>query len=106
MSDFYEDKWWCPNCRERVSYLECGDGNYCVQCDGKVKMFSPEEWDTFTRTLEKPSRAKRGKGKRTKKRKKRKRKGGKREEPLDSEENPLGGDDSWGDSDPLEIEGY
>ncbi len=46
-ADFYEDLKFCPSCRSYVRYLSSLLGDYCTQCDERVRLFSDEDRSTF-----------------------------------------------------------
>jgi hypothetical protein len=55
-STYYEDRRYCCACRRYVHYLESPLGSYCSSCGGPVKLFSPQDLESFRRSLE-PERA-------------------------------------------------
>lgn len=50
--DFYAATKYCPCCEKNVRYLASIEVSYCVECGGEVRLFSAEEWTTFTAALE------------------------------------------------------
>jgi len=62
-SDFYSDRKYCDHCDEYVSYLMSVDSSFCVQCGGRVHLFSKSDWETFNEGLQ----VRRGKGGRPRK---------------------------------------
>jgi len=50
-SDFYNDRKYCENCQDYVSYLQSMEQSYCVQCGEAVRLFSDEDWTAFHQSL-------------------------------------------------------
>jgi len=59
--DFYSDKKWCASCADYVPYLMSIEHSYCVTCGAEVRLFSKEDWRTFSEGME--SRKPKGTGK-------------------------------------------
>ena len=49
--DYYQDKKWCPCCKDYVAYLMSVEHSFCVNCGGEVRLFSKEDWETFHEEL-------------------------------------------------------
>jgi len=58
-SDFYDDHKYCHDCEEYVPYLMSMDHSYCVRCGAQVRLFSKEDWGTFSAGM-KPKQKKGG----------------------------------------------
>ena len=65
-SDFYNDRKYCENCCQYVSYLQSMEHSYCVQCGEAVRLFSTDDWETFNASL-KERRPKGGRPKKARK---------------------------------------
>lgn len=50
-SDFYQDRKYCPQCSDYVSYLQSMEHAYCVNCGGQVRLFSEDDWNSFHTAL-------------------------------------------------------
>lgn len=50
-SDFYNDRKYCPHCRDYVSYLQGVEQSWCVRCGRPVRLFSEEDWSAFHESL-------------------------------------------------------
>ena len=50
-SDFYQDRKYCPQCTDYVSYLQSMEHAYCVNCGGQVRLFSEDDWNSFHTAL-------------------------------------------------------
>ena len=50
--DFYQEKKWCSSCNTYVRYLMSVDHSYCVQCSNKVRLFSHDDAQRFTETVQ------------------------------------------------------
>jgi len=50
-TDFYNDKKFCPRCRDYVSYLQSMEHSYCVACGQQVRLFSDADWTEFHDSL-------------------------------------------------------
>lgn len=61
--DFYSDRKWCPSCDRYVAYLMSVTTSYCVECGGEVRLFSEDDWESFSASME----ARRPRSKRSKK---------------------------------------
>jgi hypothetical protein len=46
--DFYSDKKWCASCADYVPYLMSIEHSFCVECGAEVRLFSKEDWRTFS----------------------------------------------------------
>ncbi len=58
-SSFYDDRKFCHDCGDYVPYLMSMDHSYCIQCGAQVKLFSKEDWGTFSEGI-KPKKNKGG----------------------------------------------
>jgi ribosomal protein L33 len=50
-SDFFQDKKYCPRCRDYVRYLQSLDSSFCVECGAKVRLFSSADKRAFLKSL-------------------------------------------------------
>ena len=41
--EYYDDFRYCPTCIRYVRYLRAWQVAYCVECDGIVQIFSPDD---------------------------------------------------------------
>ena len=44
---YYNQKKYCPTCREYMRYLQSIDASYCVACGSKVRLFSSADKKAF-----------------------------------------------------------
>jgi len=51
-TEFYRELKWCDACRKQVRFLMSVNHSFCVQCGGKVRMFSREESLRFAETVQ------------------------------------------------------
>ena len=51
--DYYTDLKFCPACNKYVSYLMGLEHSYCVECGGRVRLFSESDWALFNDNLTK-----------------------------------------------------
>jgi hypothetical protein len=51
-SDFYSDRKYCDHCDAYVSYLMSVDSSFCVECGGRVHLFSKSDWRNFNESLQ------------------------------------------------------
>jgi hypothetical protein len=63
-SNFYNETKWCDSCGKYVHYLLSLDHSFCVECGGKVRLYSETDWQQLNEELA----ARRPKGGRPKKR--------------------------------------
>ncbi|MGD2016783.1 MAG: hypothetical protein PVJ89_01590 [Planctomycetota bacterium] len=61
LSDFQNDRKWCPACDVYVSYLMSIEKSYCVQCGGEVRLFNEEDWLAFSEKMDARKPRRRGK---------------------------------------------
>ena len=50
--DFYAECKWCDHCKDYVRFLMSVDHSFCVQCSNKVRMFSSEDAQQFSETVQ------------------------------------------------------
>ena len=50
--DYYSDRKYCTHCQKYVPYLMSVDHSYCVQCSNKVRLFSHDDAQRFTETVQ------------------------------------------------------
>lgn len=50
--EFYREMKWCDACQQQVRFLMSVNHSFCVQCGGKVRMFSREESLRFAETVQ------------------------------------------------------
>ena len=48
--DFYDDRKYCDRCKRYVRYLTSMNQSYCINCDGKVTVFSEKDMKAFHKT--------------------------------------------------------
>ncbi len=48
--DFYDDRKYCDRCKRYVRYLTSMNQSYCINCDGKVTVFSKKDMKAFHKT--------------------------------------------------------
>jgi hypothetical protein len=46
-SRFDTERKWCAHCGDYVRYLMSVNHSYCVQCGGRVRLFSKEDTESF-----------------------------------------------------------
>lgn len=51
-SEFDRETKWCDACQGRVRFLMSVNHSFCVDCGGKVRMFSREESLLFAETVQ------------------------------------------------------
>lgn len=61
LSDFQNDRKWCPSCEAYHPYLMSVDKSYCVECGGEVRLFSEEDWQAFSEKMDARKPRRRGK---------------------------------------------
>lgn len=49
--DYYSDQKFCPACNKYVQYLMSLDRSYCMDCGGRVRLFSGDDWTEFNETI-------------------------------------------------------
>ena len=50
--EFYRETKWCDHCRTYVRFLMSVDHSFCVQCGGRVRLFSGNDDQRFTDTVQ------------------------------------------------------
>ncbi|HEX6812987.1 MAG TPA: hypothetical protein VF384_15285 [Planctomycetota bacterium] len=50
--EFYNERKWCDNCRQYVSFLMSVNYSYCVLCGGRVRLFSRADADSFQQNVQ------------------------------------------------------
>lgn len=53
--DYYDDRRWCPGCRQHVPYLLSPHGAWCSSCGDRVRLFSEREAHEFRQGLRAPA---------------------------------------------------
>lgn len=51
-AEFYKETKYCETCRTYVRFLMSVNHSYCVQCGGKVRMFSRDDSRNFIDTVQ------------------------------------------------------
>ena len=51
-AEFYRETKWCDACQARVRFLMSVNHSFCVDCGGRVRMFSREESSRFAETVQ------------------------------------------------------
>ena len=49
--DYYSDRKFCPTCNDYVPYLMSVEHSFCIECGGRVKLFSKDDWQSFHESL-------------------------------------------------------
>ena len=62
LSDFFKDSKYCPRCHDYVRYLQSLDASFCIDCGGKVRLFSAADKRAFLRDLQQAKEARRAGG--------------------------------------------
>ena len=52
-NEFESEKKFCPTCDTYVRYLMSVDHSYCIECGGRVRLFSKQDSEQFAENLEK-----------------------------------------------------
>jgi hypothetical protein len=50
-TDFYSDLKYCAQCDKYVTYLMGVEHSYCTVCGERVRLFSQNDWNTFSENL-------------------------------------------------------
>ena len=50
-ADYYDDRRFCPACSTYVRYISSVERAYCVECGGRVKLFSGPDMARFRSAL-------------------------------------------------------
>ena len=50
-ADYYSDRKFCPACTEYVPYLMSTEHSFCVHCGAQVRLFSEQDWETFSESV-------------------------------------------------------
>jgi hypothetical protein len=58
-SNFFKDTKYCPRCHDYVRYLQSLESSFCVDCGGKVRLFSTADKRAFLRSLKQDKNARR-----------------------------------------------
>ena len=51
-AEFYSESKWCDECKGYVRFLMSVNHSYCVDCGGKVRLFSRDDGRSFTDTVQ------------------------------------------------------
>ena len=51
LNNYYEENKYCPQCDDYVRFLQSLAESYCVECGGKVSLFSKKDKQSFMRSL-------------------------------------------------------
>ncbi len=51
--DYYREQKWCESCNDYVPYLMSVNHSFCVECGGKVKLFSKTDKAQFSDEVQK-----------------------------------------------------
>ncbi len=51
VSNYYQERKFCPACDRYVRFLQSLDESFCVECGAKVRLFSPKDHRAFLRSL-------------------------------------------------------
>ncbi|MGB0951782.1 MAG: hypothetical protein ACPG31_01025 [Planctomycetota bacterium] len=58
-SDFFKDTKYCSRCHDYVRYLQSVDASFCIDCGGKVRLFSAADKRAFLEDLKQAKAARR-----------------------------------------------
>jgi len=50
--EFYRETKWCESCQAQVRFLMSVNHSFCVDCGGKVRLFSREERTRFAESVQ------------------------------------------------------
>ena len=56
--NYYDEQKYCPKCDDYVRYLQSLTASYCVECGGKVSLFSRKDRKKFLGALKAAKAAK------------------------------------------------
>jgi len=51
-TEFYTETKWCEACRRYVGFLMSVDHSYCIDCGGRVRLFSGNDRARFGETVQ------------------------------------------------------
>ncbi|MBL8723826.1 MAG: hypothetical protein JNK49_07250 [Planctomycetes bacterium] len=51
-AEFYRETKWCDACQAQVRFLMSVNHSFCVQCGGRVRLFSREESSRFAESVQ------------------------------------------------------
>ncbi|MFY9343672.1 MAG: hypothetical protein WAT39_14340 [Planctomycetota bacterium] len=51
-TEFYDEVKWCEQCSNYVRFLMSVNHSYCVQCGGRVRLFSRDDRNRFSETVQ------------------------------------------------------
>jgi len=46
-TEFYNEQKWCDDCQRYVRFLMSVNHSYCIDCGGRVRLFSGDDKQTF-----------------------------------------------------------
>ena len=50
--NYYGERKWCEHCKDYVRYLMSVDHSFCIRCSNKVRLFSQDDAQRFTETVQ------------------------------------------------------
>lgn len=51
-AEFYSEQKWCDHCRTYVRFLMSINHSYCIDCGGRVRLFSRDDSRSFQETVQ------------------------------------------------------
>ena len=51
-TEFYNEQKWCDHCQGYVRFLMSVNHSYCIECGGRVRLFSSADKDAFRDTVQ------------------------------------------------------
>jgi hypothetical protein len=51
-NEFYNEQKFCDHCQDYVRFLMSVNHSYCIECGGRVRLFSREDKQSFQETVQ------------------------------------------------------
>ncbi|HEB52043.1 MAG TPA: hypothetical protein ENI87_02185 [bacterium] len=51
-TEFYNEQKWCEHCQSYVRFLMSVNHSYCIECGGRVRLFSRSDKERFQDTVQ------------------------------------------------------
>ena len=51
-TEFYNEQKWCDHCQGYVRFLMSVNHSYCIECGGRVRLFSKDDRQSFQDTVQ------------------------------------------------------
>ncbi len=51
-NEFYNEQKYCDHCQSYVRFLMSVNHSYCIECGGRVRLFSREDKQSFQETVQ------------------------------------------------------